>query len=277
MTTPEAPADPPPPGARRATRTPPSRHAPHRGFASAPAPGPEPERSPAPNEASTSEAIANAVRLGYDVIGQNIEQGREAAHRFRAGAYSASEAPQDLARLAARMLNLTRELSTTTFDVLERLIQDPNFAASVRQAQPAASPSGADAAGRPTPPEFYPGRPPSGARQEAAAPAPPPAPAPAPATLDLTCAFSGDRPAVMRVGTLSRPDQPAFLVVSALTAVDPALTPISDVTFSSAQTGDGVVAQIPIRQDQPAGLYSGVICAYDTQIALGMLTIEVLP
>lgn len=272
MTTPDAPADPPStsadgeaPETPRATRPTPAREAPRRSFSPYPEPEPAPpEPTPSAGGPSTSEAIAAAVRLGYDVIGQNIEQGRQAAHRFRAGAYSASEAPQDLARLAARMLNLTRELSTTTFDVLERLIQDPNFAASVRPSAPDQPP-----------PAFYPGSPPKPPEQ--VAPAPQPAPAAPPTMLELTCVFTGDRAAVMRAGSLCRPQTPAFLVLSALAAVDPALPPITDINFGPAEAGDGVIAQIGLKPDQPPGLYSGVICAYDTQLALGLLTIEVLP
>jgi hypothetical protein len=278
MTTPDAPANGPPKApdpatdAPRAKRTAPARAAPNRSYTPEAAAPPRSESSARPGDVSTSEAIAKAVRLGYDVIGQNIEQGREAATRFRAGAYKAREAPQDLGRLAARMLNLTRELSTTTFDVLERLIQDPDFIAAARPAAPADGPDRDTSAGPPAS-GFYPGNPPSG---PAAAPTDGSA-APPSSSIALTCNITGGRPAVMRAGALWRPDKPAFLVLSALTAVDPKLPPITPVTFAAAETGDGVIAHVSIRQDQPPGLYSGAICAYDTQIALGMLTIEVLP
>lgn len=282
MTTPKAPAGKSSKkagdasGATRAVRTPPAREAPHRGYA--PRPEPEPGSAPGrtPDGVSTSEAIASAVKLGYDVIGQNIEQGREAAHRFRAGTYSVREAPQDLGRLAARMLALTRELSTTTFDVLERIIQDPNLVGAVREAS-GGHPPGGSKPDRPVAPPFYsdggsPGTAPDvpSAKKKEEGPAPP-----ADASLPLTCEFTSGQ-GLMRGGTLARPETPAFLVVPALGSVDPDVPLIREVNFEPAETGDGVVAKIAIPLNQPPGLYSGVICAWDTKIVLGVLTIEVL-
>src|SRR5687768_6526585 len=73
-------------------------------------PGPGPD-------AKVGDAVAQAVKLGYDVIAENIRQGREAAERFSKGKYNIREAPGDLEVAAQRLLQLSRELSTTTFDV----------------------------------------------------------------------------------------------------------------------------------------------------------------
>ena len=52
-----------------------------------------PRRAPDPK---VSDAVAHAVKMGYDVITENIRQGREAAERFRQGEYSVREVPGDL-------------------------------------------------------------------------------------------------------------------------------------------------------------------------------------
>ena len=71
-----------------------------------------------------TDAVGHAVKMGYDVISENIRQGREAAQRFRHGEYSMREAPGDLEIATLRLLHLARELSTTTFDVCERLVKE---------------------------------------------------------------------------------------------------------------------------------------------------------
>ena len=85
--------------------------------------GPAP-KAKTPPEPKVSEAVAHAVKMGYDVIAQNIRQGREAAERFRQGEYSLRDAPGDLEVASLRLLQLARELSTTTFDVCERLLKE---------------------------------------------------------------------------------------------------------------------------------------------------------
>jgi hypothetical protein len=209
------------------------------------------------------------VQLGYRVIGENIDQGRAAAQQFRAGQYNVRDVPHDLNQMTLRLLSLTRELSVTAYDILERVLQDPNFPGAVPRA---ASPP---RDGTPKPPPFYAA---ATASSRPAGPAPgdprePATPAPA-ATVELSCNFIGNRPAVLRAASLARPDAPTPLLLSALAALDASVRPISPVTFSAAD-GGGVVANITIADEQPAGLYSGVICAADTQIALGVLTIEI--
>ena len=64
---------------------------------------------PAP-DAAVDEVVAHAVRVGYQVIGENIRQGRVAADRLRAGDYSMRELPDELGQLSRRLLQLTRDL-----------------------------------------------------------------------------------------------------------------------------------------------------------------------
>jgi hypothetical protein len=253
----------------RVTRDPPARNGALRSqdamaAAAAPAPAdPTAARPAPPGDETVSEAVARAVRLGYDVIGKNIEEGRIAAERFRTGQYSIRDAPADLGTLSLRLLGLTRELSATTFEVLERLLRDP---AVVRALQPrrdvAAGPpaaTGTQASG-------------GGGAADAAK-------AEAPADVLLTCTFEGSQKAKDRVkvkaATLTRPRTPAMLSVAGLARLDKSVPPITDVTFSPASDGYGVVAKIGLKDDQPPGVYSGVVCAADSELPLGLLTIEI--
>ena len=228
----------------------------------------------APANETVSESVAHAVRLGYDVIGENIRQGREAAGRFRRSEYNVRDVPNDLNRLSIRLLNLTRELSTTTFDLLDRLLNDPNT--------PGAGPRARTA--DPAPAGFYPAPPAAWPSSSASGPLSGPLPGAARAAAPqagpvLTCQFAGSRQATLRQGALSRPDQPTrpeSLTVTPLASIDPTLKVIGGVTFAPSDDGAGVVARIVIPDDQPAGTYSGVVCAPDTQAPLGVLAIEVL-
>jgi hypothetical protein len=294
MTTPDAPAPgPPDPAATdagRVRRTRPARAGPNRTFGPSAAPSAAADAAPGPSatgrndpppasDAPVSEAIAQAVQLGYRVIGKNIDQGRAAAEQFRAGQYNVRDVPHDLNQMTLRLLSLTRELSVTACDILERVLRDPGFPGAVQRA---ASPprDGTDGStGRRdfTPPPFYTaGTAPSGPTRPATEPATPPptTTTSSPAAVELSCKFVGKRPAVVRAASLARPDAPTPLALNALAALDSSVPPIGPVTFSADGSG-GVVANITITDEQPAGLYSGVICAADTQIALGVLTIEI--
>ena len=118
----------------RIRRTDPARSGPKRSSATAAnnaaattglgaAPSPEATEATA-TDTKVSEAVARAVKAGYDVIEKNIRQGREAAERFRQGEYSIGDAPDDIEAAARRVLDLARVLSTSTFDVCERLLKE---------------------------------------------------------------------------------------------------------------------------------------------------------
>lgn len=271
MTIPDAPPDPPsapPPGSGRVTRPKLSRGGPNRSSlppqpAEAYDPLPAIDKDGVLHTAPISEAIAQAVQRGYRVIGDNIEQGRAAAAEFRAGQYNVRDVPYDLNQMTLRLLDLTRQISGTTCDILEKLLRDQKFPGAVPRSEAAAT-GGQGAAPR-APRDFAP----PGFR---AAP-PPPGPA-MPTTVPLEVVFTG-KAGTVRAASLSRPETPTPLVLPALAALDPALPPIRGATFSASADGQGVAVNISLAPDQPAGLYSGVICASDSMIPVGSLTVEV--
>jgi hypothetical protein len=245
----------------RVRRSAPERTKPIRAAAAAP-----PSIATAPVEAagesSINDAIAQAVRSGYDVIADNIQQGRAAAARFRQGEYNIRDVPDDVSTVLLRLMQLARELSTTTFDVCEKLLKDMRPPAS------GAAPTGA--AADPTPP-FRP-HPAPPQRPE---PAPP---APGPAQMKLTVRFEGAPNAVARTGSLNRPSQPTLprdLVVTPLAPRDPNGPVISQVRFETDISVEGLVAVVTVPPGLPAGVYSGLVRAPDDDVPLGVLTVEI--
>jgi len=231
----------------------------------APAADPAKPKGPAPKaktppEPKVSEAVAHAVKMGYDVIAQNIRQGREAAERFRQGEYRLRDAPGDLEVASLRLLQLARELSTTTFDVCERLLKElgaqrppqdrtdsvPKF----REAAPAATPA--------------PGK--------MASPSPP-----ALATMKVTVRFEGAPKAIAHTDSLTRPRLPtaASGVSAAPLASSSARGDLIDgVRFEMDASVEGIVAVVTVPKGLAHGFYSGLVHAKGDPIPLGVLTIE---
>ena len=104
-----------------------------------PPPSPQPAAQPdadstedAVEQAAVHQIVADAVRLGYDVVGENLRLGRIAADRFSAGQYGAREAKHDVAQLGKRVVQLSRDLSTVWFDLLGAVLRDPNLREALR-------------------------------------------------------------------------------------------------------------------------------------------------
>ena len=76
--------------------------------------------------AKAGETVHEAVRIGYQVIEDNIEQGREAASRLSRGSYQASDAQSDFLQMSSRLLQAGRDLTASYFDMLEGLIREVN-------------------------------------------------------------------------------------------------------------------------------------------------------
>jgi hypothetical protein len=70
------------------------------------------------------EEVSGAVRRGYGVITEALQQGREAAKKFRGGNYGVSAAKEDVAQASGRMVELAGELVETTFRLSGRLLTE---------------------------------------------------------------------------------------------------------------------------------------------------------
>jgi hypothetical protein len=204
-------------------------------------------------DGSVSESVAQAVRMGYDVIAENIRQGREAAERFRLGEYNVRDVPGDLEAVLLRLIGLAREVSTTTLDVCERLLKEMGS----RQA-----------AGSEPPVPPFPSPEPK--------PKPSPPPQPGPPRMKLTVRFTGARKARAITEALDRPRRPTRpedLFAGPLRSR--AGDEITDVRFEIDVSVEGLVAVVAVPQALPAGIYAGMVQARDDEVPLGVLTVEI--
>ncbi|HET6971151.1 MAG TPA: hypothetical protein VFH92_08500 [Phenylobacterium sp.] len=234
----------------RVRRRPPDRAGPNRAAGADAGPSPH-----GPSEASVNEQIASAVRAGYDVIAENIQQGRAAAERFRQGDYNIRDVPDDVEAVLLRLIQLARELSSTTLDVCERLVKE------VR---------GQGGGTKPAPESVPPFRP--------FAPGAPVGSTTARPQVKLTVRFEGSTTAVSRTSALDRPRQataPQELVAGPLATRDPAGGLISQVAFQTDVSIDGLVALVTVPPGLAAGVYSGLVRAPHDDLPLGVLTVEI--
>jgi hypothetical protein len=224
---------------------------------------------PPPNDSDTqySDAVADSVKLAYAVIRDNIAQGRAAASKFRDGEYNVRDVPHDVNVLSLRLLNLTRELSRTSFDILEGILSNPRTPGATawrpgpptqhdpRQFHPAAGPFNPD--------WNYTG---AYSRQGAAQPGT--------QMIPINCVFTGAGTAQVRSASLSRPQSPTHLALPVLASLKTGSPPIMGATITPTSDPYGVMVDLAIPAGQPAGVYSGAILD-DQGYAVGALTIEV--
>lgn len=220
-------------------------------------------------EAIIADAVADVVKSGYDVLEETISQGRAAAEKFRQGEYNFRQVPGDIEDLALRLLTLARQLSTTTFDICERLLH---------QIGSAGGPPPAGQVAAQVPPFIATPFIAPGARTTVGHPPPPTAPQRLP-EMRLTVRFAGTGQAVARSSTLARPERPTTpsdITVTPLTAREGAGAALTEVAFEADLAAGGLVATVTIPPGQPAGTYAGLVCAAGQAVPLGMLVVELV-
>jgi hypothetical protein len=65
------------------------------------------------------------------------------------------------------------------------------------------------------------------------------------------------------------------LAVRGLYAIDPAKPPLTEACFVRANGDDGVTLQVHVNDDQPAGVYSGVIVELESGVPRGTLSVTI--
>jgi hypothetical protein len=207
-------------------------------------------------------AVASAVRRGYEIVEQNIKEGRLAAQKFRDGELSSKEASDNTREMLQRVVDLSQQATFAWFGLLNHLL--------AKKTTPAVEPEVEEKMadwpplyGRP--PVFY------------ATPAPlKPRLAPR-----LEVVFSGSRPAKTLTARLSRTDAPlnpsnGQITLEASGEDRHIKDAVKDVKFTAA--GDAVNAHLEIRDDAVPGRYSARICQTvpgQEDVEIGLLSIEV--
>lgn len=188
------------------------------------------------------KVIADAVRLGYQVVGDNLRHGRDVADRFSAGAYRPRDVRDDVGQLSSRLMQLARDLGTVGFDLLGAVLRDPTLHEALRP--------------NPAPPH-------GNLRAEA------------PRQVNVGCTIKGNSKATAEPVVLSKPPRPSPLIVAGLHSPDPSRPPISNISFLASDDGVSIIATITVPPDQPPGTYSGVVCDEKTHTPLGSMTVRV--
>jgi hypothetical protein len=111
----------------RVRRPEPSRTAPRRAFVRHDHPGMGQQSAAgayAPQEpAAIGDVIGDAVNLGYGVIDEYLQHGRQAAHRIRAGTYTSADVEEDLSTLVPRLVRMTQDTAVAWLDALSASTQ----------------------------------------------------------------------------------------------------------------------------------------------------------
>lgn len=228
--------------------------------------------------AAIDEAVAEAVKSGYDVLAQTIAQGREAAEHFRQGEYNIRDVPHDVQKLTLHLLGLARQLSGTMLDLCEQLVQQVSLTGGP-------PPPGEVAAANPPFRDYHhkdagPVPPIEGGQMQNAPRMTAPGPNTAAAPVDgmpISAQFGGSRKAKLLTTSLARPARPTALWEISASPLHPnagGAAAISEVKFQASDTVGGVVAYIAIPKGQPAGVYSGLVFAQGQAVPLGALVIE---
>jgi len=199
---------------------------------------------------SLNDVVARSVDLGYRVVEEYIRQGQKAAARFGGGGFTPEGAATDVQDAAARMAQQASDFMTMWAEFM-----------------------GVAAWG---------GMGRMGGLGNAPAAAPPP---PEPATARGPDAPPVDRGS-MRLEILSRrptevqldlrAQATGTLVVQALRAVDPGKPALADVTLRPATHDAPATVRAVVPENQPSGVYRGLIVEEETSRLVGTLTVRII-
>jgi hypothetical protein len=235
----------------RLHRTPPARPGPRRAaFPEVQAINGAAVASPAADAAPVADnVVAHAVSSAYQVVEENIQEGRRAAERLRGAGHPAREAALDPRVLAGRLMQMTRELGGAWVDLVVALVNEPDVRAMIDRLT-------AHDRARPGPPA-------------------PPAPSPTVAAVSLTQRVSSRKPVELTLSPLPPLASDARPAIAGLHALDPARPAITGVTLSQRADGSLELA-IAVPDDQPADTYWGTLVDLTSRQPIGSLTVRVL-
>lgn len=219
--------------------------------APSPSPTPTSPHTHADTHAEISKLVSDAVREGYDVINENLRQGRAAADAHSRNKYRLEDATQDLSKLSKRMMGLSRELGTTLFDLLAAVVRDPMLHAALQGSKTHDGPT--DNPHQPTPPVPTPVGP-----------------------VPILVEFTGSPNSTGTATPLPPQVKPPFPKVTALDPVNPtdARSPLTRVGFGKTPQG-GLRVVVDIPAGQSPGSYEGQIVDRASGVTLSVLTVEV--
>jgi hypothetical protein len=186
--------------------------------------------------------VADAVRRGYEVVEENIRQGRQAAERLRQGTYRPGEIPGEMSAVVNRLVRLGAELSTAWFQMIAAVMRDPRLAAAFEDV------------GQPRPPSA--GRPPRRT-----------------ATPRITHRIHGSRTCDVSYN-VSPLSTPAIPTVPDLVCSDYPGAPVRVAVRGDPDSG-ALVLHIEVTEAHPAGTYRGNVIDRNTRKRIGTVELRI--
>jgi len=215
-------------------------------FAPPPAGGSEDE---AAGEDAGDDVVTRSVELGYRVIDDWMRQGQRAARRLGQGPYDPASFTQDVQDLTARIAQHASDLFGLWVELFEMAA-----AGGPRGGAPGVPVSGE----------------PNGASPSAPIRAAAPAPAPLAVRIEVTSNIATE------VALDLRPEAAGgHLVAHELRAADPEAPRLREVEITRDGEGGPFVARLRVPDDQPPGIYNGLILDEDTSRPVGTLSVRV--
>ncbi|WP_448580192.1 hypothetical protein [Thermaurantiacus sp.] len=231
-------------GGGRRTRPALSRTAPDRstsgGTETDPAGAGDPGRgSPAPDTLrDVEQVIADAVALGYSVVGDNLAHGRSVATRLSQGSYKLNHAADDVTSAGQRLLKLAGDMGRVWIDLVGAVARDPDLHDALRREHPQPSP---------------------GARTG----------------WTFTSDARGNRRVRILPYTLDMSSAPSDLACSELAIQGGSCPPITGISFTVIPAIRHVFVVVDVPASQGAGHYLGTVRAIPGNKVVGTLSLEV--
>jgi hypothetical protein len=234
----------------RLRRAPPAREKPERAFypdSSAAKEAAKPAVNGAAMAGSTTvnDKVNSAVAAAYEVVEDNVREGRLAAARLRTAGHLTAETSPDVKAVAGRLMHMTKEIGSTWVDLFSAVLREPEVRALVDKLTSHDRPSK-----EPTP---------SGSGLT---------------TLAVTQRLSSRKPIEVTLSALGTGAIVGVPRIGGLHALDG--SPAIQQAGFKVRDGGGLELRISVPDDQPAGDYAGVILDEGGQNAIGALTVRVL-
>ena len=189
--------------------------------------------------------VRAAVKAAYQVVEDNIQEGRRAAERLGAAAPPLSEPAPNTRTIANRLMHVTKDLGATWVDLIVAVLREPEVRAMLDRVtlHDRARPRPADAAGAtPTP---------------------------------IVQRISSRKPIEVTLSSLPARSYASPPAITAVYSLNAGVPPIGGVQFG-LRPGGGLELQIDVADDQPPGTYVGAVVDVDSQKPVGTLAVKVL-
>lgn len=227
--------------APKSSRTGPDRST----MAGAPSSQNDPAPDPAPDETSDTDivrdvekVIADAVALGYSVIGDNLAHGRSVATRLSEGSYRLGQAADDVKSAGQRFVQLAGDLGQVWIDLVGAIARDPDLHAALSRRHP-------DVSGR------------------------------AAGAWTFSTSARGNPKVHIHPLTLDMGSAPDRLTCAGLNPLDGTGAPITRVNSHVSKPDRHVLVVVDVPEGQAPGHYGGAIRTVPGGKTVGMLSLEV--